>query len=577
MTVKSVTGVTEVVEAARAGDAGAQGELVAACLPLVYNIVGRALKGHADVDDVVQETMIRMVGGLSGLSDASRFRSWLVAITMNRIRGHWRRQQDAPVGGLQEACHLSDPGADFVELTILRLGLEGQRRQVAEATRWLDDNERAALSLWWLETTGELTRAEVAAALELTPQHTAVRIQRTKLQLETARAVVRALATTPRCPELAGIVGIWDGTPSPLWRKRIARHTRGCAECGGHWTALIPAEGLLAGLGLVPVSTALLDRFAAGVPGVQPVAFATAGATSGSTAGATAGSSGGVGGVAPGTSSGAPAPAVRRRPGVRAVVTAAALAVTVAVGILGGYRYLAPAPEGSGTHDGSQGRGAENVVLPLTSLRTELPSPPAPSPSAPAPEARDATSASAAAHRPVERQPARNDSASPSARTATPVRTPAPATTSGTGNGTGQRDEAARDVERQVNAERAKAGCGPLRASAELVVVAQRGADELAVRGRFDVSRDQDREQDRDQDRDRGQEKVDPRHRWSLAGAGAGAVSAGRFDLAGAMTVWTRGAARHDVVRDCSLTELGVGVTFTAGSPQHWTPVVAAR
>ncbi|WP_164737793.1 sigma-70 family RNA polymerase sigma factor [Streptomyces luteoverticillatus] len=558
MTVKSVTGVTGVVEAARAGDAGAQGELVAACLPLVYNIVGRALKGHADVDDVVQETMIRMVGGLSGLRDASRFRSWLVAIAVNRIRGHWRRQQDAPVGGLQEACHLSDPGADFVELTILRLGLEGQRRQVAEATRWLDDDERAALSLWWLEATGELTRAEVAAALELTPQHTAVRIQRTKLQLETARAVVRALATTPRCPELAGIVGIWDGTPSPLWRKRIARHTRGCAECGGHWTALIPAEGLLAGLGLVPVSGALMDRFAAGALGVQPVGCATGGA-----------SSGGAGGVAPGTSSGTAAGTGRgrtRRPGVRAVVTAVALAVTVAIGVLGGYRYLAPAPDGSGTRDGNQGRGAENVVLPLTSLRTELPSPPVPAPSASSPAARTATSASAPAHRPVVPESARTPSAPTSAHSTAPVRTPAPAVTPGAD----QRDETAREVERQVNKERAKAGCGPLRASAELVVVARRGAGELALGARLDATREQERE--RAQDREQGPEKAEPGHRWSLAGM----ASAGRADVAGALTVWTRGATRHDVVRDCSLTELGVAVTFTAGSP-HGTPVVAAR
>ncbi|MFF4222814.1 sigma-70 family RNA polymerase sigma factor [Streptomyces abikoensis] len=559
MTVKSVTGVTGVVEAARAGDAGAQGELVAACLPLVYNIVGRALKGHADVDDVVQETMIRMVGGLSGLRDASRFRSWLVAIAVNRIRGHWRRQQDAPVGGLQEACHLSDPGADFVELTILRLGLEGQRRQVAEATRWLDDDERAALSLWWLEATGELTRAEVAAALELTPQHTAVRIQRTKLQLETARAVVRALATTPRCPELAGIVGIWDGTPSPLWRKRIARHTRGCAECGGHWTALIPAEGLLAGLGLVPVSAALMDRLAAGALGVQPVACATAGA-----------SSGGAGGVAPGTSSGAPAPAVRRRPGVRAVVTAVALAVTVAIGVLGGYRYLAPAPDGSGTRDGNQGRGAENVVLPLTSLRTELPSPPVPAPSASSPAARTATSAPAPAHRPVGHEPARTSSAPTSDRSTGPVRTPAPAVTPVT-PGADQRDATAREVERQVNKERAKAGCGPLRASAELVVVARRGAGELALGARLDASREQEQGQARDGEQ--GPERAEPGHRWSLAGM----ASAGRAGFAGAVTVWSRGATRHDVVRDCSLTELGVAFTFAAGSPQHGTPVVAAR
>ncbi|MFI0742148.1 RNA polymerase sigma factor [Streptomyces sp. NPDC021100] len=54
------------VEAARTGDTAAQDELVAACLPLVYNIVGRALNGHADVDDVVQETMLRVINGWEG-------------------------------------------------------------------------------------------------------------------------------------------------------------------------------------------------------------------------------------------------------------------------------------------------------------------------------------------------------------------------------------------------------------------------------------------------------------------------------------------------------------------------------
>jgi hypothetical protein len=38
-------------------------------LPLVYNIVGRALSGHAGVDDVVQETMLRAVRGLGDLRD----------------------------------------------------------------------------------------------------------------------------------------------------------------------------------------------------------------------------------------------------------------------------------------------------------------------------------------------------------------------------------------------------------------------------------------------------------------------------------------------------------------------------
>ncbi|MGW0601236.1 sigma-70 family RNA polymerase sigma factor [Streptomyces sp. NPDC002776] len=247
-----------VVEAARRGDLRAQDELVGAYLPLVYNIVGRALNGHADVDDVVQETMLRALRALGSLHHPASFRSWLVAITMNQIRTYQYRQQTALAGSeLEDAYDVADPGADFVDLTILRLGLDGQRREVAQATRWLDGDDRMLLSLWWLEAVGELSRAEVSAALELSQQHTAVRVQRMKAQLETARLVVRALAATPPCGHLGQVIGNWDGRPSPLWRKRIARHARDCVPCSGHQSGLVPAEGLLVGLGLVPVAAAL--------------------------------------------------------------------------------------------------------------------------------------------------------------------------------------------------------------------------------------------------------------------------------------------------------------------------------
>ncbi len=254
---------------------------MAACLPLVYNVVGRALNGHPDVDDVVQETMLRVLGSLGSLEDPARFRSWLVAVTMNQLRHHWRdHRTEPPRSGLHDARELADPGADFVDLTIVRLGLEGQRREVAEATRWLNPDDQALLSLWWLEAAGELTRAEVAAALELSPQHAAVRVQRMKAQLETARLVVRALSARPRCVLLDDVVAGWDLTPSALWRKRIARHARDCTVCAGFQSGLVPAEGLLVGLGLVPVgagllaATAVLTAFGAGSAEATPAAFA---------------------------------------------------------------------------------------------------------------------------------------------------------------------------------------------------------------------------------------------------------------------------------------------------------------
>ena len=244
---------TELVVAASAGDQRALDDLVADCLPLVYNVVGRALSGHADVDDVVQDTMLSVVNGLDRLRDAERFRSWLVSIAMQKIRERWRRQQARPTPGfLDEMLGLPDPDADFVDLTIIRLELSDQRQEIAEATRWIEPAERDVLSLWWLEAAGELTRSELAEALQLTPQHTAVRVQRLKERLEAARVVVRALRATPPCPDLVALTEPWDGTPAPLWRKRLARHANECPACSLHWRDLLPPEGLLAGIALVP-------------------------------------------------------------------------------------------------------------------------------------------------------------------------------------------------------------------------------------------------------------------------------------------------------------------------------------
>ena len=242
-------GVRTVI-AAQAGDARALDSLLADYLPLVYNIVGRALSGHADVDDVVQDTMLRVVRGLSGLRDPAAFRSWLVAVAIRQMREHYRARQATPVAELGD--EVADPAADFVELTIMQLGLSGQRAETAQATRWLDPGDQELLALWWLEASGELDRSDLVAALGLPASHVAVRVARMKEQLTTSRLVVRALSADPRCAGLAMAIAGWDEAPSPLWRKRIARHMRDCPRCGSHQRGLIPAERLLAGLALVP-------------------------------------------------------------------------------------------------------------------------------------------------------------------------------------------------------------------------------------------------------------------------------------------------------------------------------------
>ncbi|MBK6019164.1 sigma-70 family RNA polymerase sigma factor, partial [Streptomyces sp. MBT53] len=221
------------IEAAQAGDRRALDELVAGWLPLVYNVVGRALNGHADVDDVVQETMLRAVDHLGSLRDPDSFRSWLVAIAMRQIRDRARRRKSPD----QLPDGLPGDAADFAELTVLRLQLEGQRRE-----------------------------------------HAAVRVQRMKERLETARAIVRALDGA--CPELREVTARRDGRQDSVWRKRVARHLRGCAYCGDPRESVVPAERLLVGIALVPLplgftlSLAFGAKTAAAATGVAGAAFA---------------------------------------------------------------------------------------------------------------------------------------------------------------------------------------------------------------------------------------------------------------------------------------------------------------
>ncbi|GIJ78380.1 RNA polymerase sigma factor, sigma-70 family [Micromonospora phaseoli] len=252
------------VVAAQEGDLSARDELVAAHLPLLYNVVGRALSGHADVDDVVQETLLRVVRDLPALRTPESFRSWLVAIALRQIASH--RQHVRTAAGratvADVADHLPD-GGDVADEAILRLHVSDQRRQVVEASRWLDPTFQPLLSLWWQECAGQLSRSEVAAACGMTVAHTGVRLHRMRGQLDLGRTIVAALAADPRCAQLAATIAGWDGRHTPVWRKRIGRHTRDCRYCTAQAQGRVPVERLLLSIAPLAVPAGLAAALAA--------------------------------------------------------------------------------------------------------------------------------------------------------------------------------------------------------------------------------------------------------------------------------------------------------------------------
>ncbi|MFJ3996414.1 sigma-70 family RNA polymerase sigma factor [Streptomyces parvus] len=528
---------TVLIAAAQGGDQQAKDQLVSAYLPLLYNVVGRALDGHADVDDVVQETVLRMLRGLTELRDPERFRSWLVAIAMNEVRTHWREKRAGaiPADRLDAAYDLPDPRADFVEVTILELGLTGQRRQVAEATRWLDEDDRALLSLWWLETAGHLSRAEVAAALELTPQHTAVRVQRMKAQLEAARVVVGALAAEPPCVLLEDIAAGWDGVPSALWRKRLARHARECTVCSGHGSGLVPAEGLLVGLALVPVA-------AAAGAGAAPELLATAAHLQA---------------PVPGADSAGAGRAERRRVQARRRRRNSAVAAVVAVAALG--------TGGAAVHlytDGED-RDATTVTADAPAPRTEAPTSAAPT-SSPSPSASTSPSASKSpspSKKPKPKpKPKKSTTPPPAPSSAAPAPKPdppAPAPPAPSGM--------AEQVAQLVNTERSKEGCGPVSVNGLLNTAAQRHSADMAAQDYFShTSQD---------GRDPGDRITAAGYRWSTYGEN---IAKGQRTPADVMQSWMDSPGHRANILNCSFKEIGMGKVDSGGGPV-WTQVFGAR
>ena len=261
---------SELVEAAQAGDEQALDQLLRRYLPLVYNVVGSALHGHADVDDVVQETMVRATAALPTLRDTTRFRSWIITIAVRQVqaRSRARARRISRESSLERYGDQAAPESDFVDLTVLELGLSGQRREVVEATRWLSPEDRQLLTLWWQEAAGELTRTELAEAAGFDRKHVAVRIQRMKDRLELARIVQRVLTSGRGCPRLTAMLRKGGASPGDRELNRLARHVRRCEDCRATGRGMVPPERLLAGIALLPVPDALAHGLSGWLGGV---------------------------------------------------------------------------------------------------------------------------------------------------------------------------------------------------------------------------------------------------------------------------------------------------------------------
>ncbi|MEV7773382.1 CAP domain-containing protein [Kitasatospora sp. NPDC086791] len=224
-----------------------------------------------------------------------------------------------------------------------------------------------------------------------------------------------------------------------------------------------------------------------------------------------------------------------------------------------------------GTHEGIQVPGTGGAI-PAASVSPTGPSAtdPAATPSATAsPTATAPATPTASATTPA---PTSSAAATAAKATASETRsTPAAptsarrtATTPATPVGGGAAPSDAQAVVDLVNAERAKAGCGPVTAEPRLATAAQSHSDDMADRNYFDHASPEGYHADH---------RIEATgYRWSTWGEN---IARGQKDPAAVMDAWMNSPGHRANILNCAFKQLGVGVRTGSGGP-WWTQVFAA-
>ena len=83
----------ELVNAGKSGDREAMSQLVTTFAPSVHNLIFSIIRDGSVVEDLAQETFVRMLLSIDRYEFRAPFRSWLFRIAVNLCRDHMRKKK----------------------------------------------------------------------------------------------------------------------------------------------------------------------------------------------------------------------------------------------------------------------------------------------------------------------------------------------------------------------------------------------------------------------------------------------------------------------------------------------------
>jgi len=243
----------ELVAAARAGRTEAFGEIYDRYADRIHDFCAGMLRDRDEAADAMQDTFVATAQRLDQLREPDKLRAWLYAIARNeslRRLSARRRSTPTDTGDLDRAATGPGPEDAVTDAAL--------RDLVASAAAGLADRDRALLDL---NLRQGLEGQELADAMGVSPSHARVLMDRLRDRVERSLgALLVARLGRKDCAELRTMLADWDGTFSPLIRKRVARHVDDCAVCGDRRKKMVSPMALLSAVPLIPAPIVLRPR-----------------------------------------------------------------------------------------------------------------------------------------------------------------------------------------------------------------------------------------------------------------------------------------------------------------------------
>jgi len=168
--------IQQLLSEVRSGSRASMGRLAGIVRERLYPFVFRTTLNHDLTEDVLQETLLTMVGQIAFLREKRRFWPWVFRIAWSKLQDNLRSRRHQSSGKalfLQNQSYEARTGGSLLEATIHAERLQ----QLSEVVEQLSRQHKDILRLRYYE---QLPYSEIATLTRSTPQKARTQFHRAK-------------------------------------------------------------------------------------------------------------------------------------------------------------------------------------------------------------------------------------------------------------------------------------------------------------------------------------------------------------------------------------------------------------